>query len=444
MPKKIEDIIPSGKKSIRNIPVPIRKMDSKNEASKIQETPKIKIEERPNSNSIRPEIKDLASRYSNDSFTQTESSNISKKKLPTWIWVAVGLVIFIGGFFAFSNGATFSYKPKKISLAFVNDVYIAKQNPEKDELSYSVIKLSLQKEVTAPSTGEENVSEKAKGKVVVYNEQASPQQLIKTTRLESPDGKIFRIEEDITIPAKGSIEVLAVADQVGEEYNIGLSDFTVPGFKSSPTKFKQVFARSKTPMAGGFVGVRKKISPEKLIEIKNSLEESIKTELLAKAGSQVPEGFIMFSNLVDISYELLPIENSGEGQAKVTLRGDLNTYIFKNIDFASFLANNKKKNSDNLPVAITDLSQLNVSLIETSSGTSTSSLKISLLGSLNLVSITDENALASSLAGKSKNKSELGVILKNYPTIDDAEWVVRPFWKSSFPKDPADIKIEKL
>ena len=60
-----------------------------------------------------------------------------------------------------------------------------------------------------------------------------------------------KVENGKTVP--GSKEVDVVADKAGAEYNIGLTDFTIPGFKGSP-KFETVFARSKTEMTGGYVG----------------------------------------------------------------------------------------------------------------------------------------------------------------------------------------------
>jgi len=60
------------------------------------------------------------------------------------------------------------------------------------------------------------------------------------------------IENGKTVP--GSIEVTVYADEPLSKYNIGLTDFTVPGFKGAP-QFETFYARSKTPMTGGFTGM---------------------------------------------------------------------------------------------------------------------------------------------------------------------------------------------
>ena len=99
-------------------------------------------------------------------------------------------------------------------------------------------------------------AQKARGTVVLSNTFSSdPQSLVATTRLESPDGKIFRLLEGITIPGMsgtqpGSIEASVIADQTGTEYNIAATTFTIPGFKSGP-KYEKFSARSTKAMAGG-------------------------------------------------------------------------------------------------------------------------------------------------------------------------------------------------
>lgn len=101
---------------------------------------------------------------------------------------------------------------------------------------------------------------KASGSVVIYNEfSSSAQQLVVNTRLETEDGKIFRITKGITVPGTtkagneikpGAVEVEVLADQTGEDYNIEPSKFTIPGFKDGP-KYEKFYAKSTVAMSGG-------------------------------------------------------------------------------------------------------------------------------------------------------------------------------------------------
>lgn len=100
-------------------------------------------------------------------------------------------------------------------------------------------------------------SARAFGVVVIYNESGSPQRLIKSTRLQSSDGKIFRItQESVTIPAQaneipGTLEVTVFAEKTGAVYNIPPTVFKIPGFTNDP-RYNQIYGRSNKPMSGGF------------------------------------------------------------------------------------------------------------------------------------------------------------------------------------------------
>lgn len=99
-------------------------------------------------------------------------------------------------------------------------------------------------------------SSRAFGVVTLYNESDAPQRLIKSTRLESPDGKIFRMTwASITIPAKtngvaGSFEVTVFAEETGASYNIPPSTFKIPGLKGG-AEYDLIYGKTTQPMKGG-------------------------------------------------------------------------------------------------------------------------------------------------------------------------------------------------
>lgn len=101
---------------------------------------------------------------------------------------------------------------------------------------------------------------KASGTITAFNEYGSESQLlIASTRFLSSNGKIFRTTKDIYIPGANiiddeiipsSIDVEVMADYWGSEYNIGPSDFTIPGFKGT-VKYVSLYGKSDTAMSGG-------------------------------------------------------------------------------------------------------------------------------------------------------------------------------------------------
>ena len=66
--------------------------------------------------------------------------------------------------------------------------------------SYGNLKSELDK-LGYSHIGVKEVSEKASGQIVISSKLEAPQQLVKTTRFEAPNGHIYRIDQDITVPA---------------------------------------------------------------------------------------------------------------------------------------------------------------------------------------------------------------------------------------------------
>lgn len=419
MPKNIRDIIPAKRASTKNsIAIPLRRVESANDERPLESMA-----------SLRPKRRG------------TFNFNLGGKKL--WLSVVIlGLVVVLGTL-SLMNSATLSYTPKTATLAFAGDSYTAKKSVSGAELAFSVIKVSLTKSLTVSATGEETVEVKATGLVMVYNEQSIQQTLVKTTRLETALGQIYRIQKDVVVPAKGSLEVEVVADKAGAEQNIGLSDFTLPGLKGTP-RFALVYGRSKTTITGGFVGSRKKVSEADLTRAKVTLEKGLKEELLAKAKTEIPADYVLFPDLSNVVYTLLPQESVAEGSVSVGERGDLNAAIFKQADLAQYLAVMKLgANNVGSQVEILDFSKLNLTLagdtdIDLNKVTT---IQIKVAGTAPLRFLTDESSLASDLLGVSK--ANVDTVLKKYPSIAKAHVVVRPFWESIFPNDASKIKIER-
>lgn len=422
MPKNIDDIVvPINRKSIRSIPIP--------ENRKSNSEPLIM---RP-----RPSLHSYSPKY-------------SKKFL--WIGAVVAVLVLAFAVFSLFAGATVSYTPKSSQLTFSKDTYTAYKSGDK-VLLFSVIKLSEDKGVKTPASGEENVSLKASGTIVVYNNAGkNDQKLIKNTRFQATDGKIFRIPNEIIVPGQktqngttvpGSVETTVVADQPGVNYNIDLTDFTIPGFKGTP-QFTTIYARSKTSMTGGFVGAMKKVSDADLKAANTTLGETLKGELMNQAKAQVPPDFIIYPNLVYISLSNLPQTNPTDSGVTVNLHADLYGVMFKKVDLISFLASKKLTDTTSNPVNIPDLENLDLTFIGQTAKDllKADQLNFQVDGTATAVYLTDENALRNDLTDK--NKSDLDSILKkSYPSILKANAVVRPFWKSSFPSDPSKIKIIK-
>lgn len=95
----------------------------------------------------------------------------------------------------------------------------------------------------------EEIPAKAHGIVTITNETGTAQPLVATTRLLSENGTLFRIVEGVTVPANGSVEVEARADQEGKDGEVAAGRFTIPGLNVA--KQEVIYATSDQPMVGG-------------------------------------------------------------------------------------------------------------------------------------------------------------------------------------------------
>lgn len=441
MPKNIEDIIvPSERRrSIRDIPIPEnrRKNGRHNAAFAARENRSAEIS------------------TGEPGFLREERnpSKISRKG----VWTAAGaaLLVLIFAILSAFNGATLAYVPKSTTLSFGNEIFKARKVTGNGDLLYSIVKLSKDKGLEISALGEEEeVRRKSKGTIVVYNNASTEaQRLIENTRFETPDGLVYRIQDAIVIPGKrtvagisqpGSIEVVVYADEAGEKYNIGLSDFTVPGLAGT-SRSTTIYARSKTPMSGGFVGRQAVVSDQEKARAEMELESSLKSELISEAKAQVPEGFILLPSLSSVTFEDLPQTNSrAKGRTTINMRANLLGVMFKKSDLSTHLALNKVALEEGELIDIVELDSLTFSFADASSADLSllNEISFSVAGEVMALWRTDEVALKADLVGR--RKKDIPSILNNYPTVASATATLRPFWKKTFPADSTKISIKKL
>ena len=226
----------------------------------------------------------------------------------------VGLcVAVIGGIFALNrfSSITVEITPRQ-EFVDVDSAFSASVEPQKNNLPLEVMTVSRKENGSFKSTGSKQISRKANGQIMIYNTYSSdPQLLVKNTRLETPDGKIYRTDKTITVPGTsvsegkiiaGEIEATVFADQPGEQYNIGLVDFTVPGFKDA-MKREKIYGRSKTEMKSGFVGVVAVITENDINQLQSQLKEKVKDYLLKVGVNPKPDEFLLYDNARQIVFE---------------------------------------------------------------------------------------------------------------------------------------------
>ena len=314
-------------------------------------------------------------------------------------------------------------------------------------LSFTLQTSDIEDSAVVPTSGTERVSEKAQGSITVFNAySAQPVKLVKNTRFATLDGLIFRVPADIVIPGKqgstpGKITVTVFADEAGEKYNVGpVSRFTLPGLKSSPAMYADVYANSSQAFVGGFVGDRPAVAAGAIdtavAQIRARLEQKARDAVNAVASDTT----VVFPSLVQITYESLPQTTEAGGGLRIYERARVLIPVFPADAFAYAIAQSVSADAGPGEVAIKGGAGLTANAGDPAAIAADAPLAFTLNGTVQLVWVVDAQALASALAGK--DQSAFQTIVTGFPGVQEAHARVEPFWKNSFPADPAAIRIQ--
>ncbi len=288
----------------------------------------------------------------------------------------------------------------------------------------------------------------ARGIVKIYNNYSSKDQpLVATTRLLSKEGKLFRLIKNTIVPGltdnqPGMVEVQVIADEVGQDYNVESTEFTIEGFKNSDkyTKFKVI---SENSMIGGTNdNENKKVkvvtdadinsAREKTIEIFNEkLEENIKKQLTRN------EAFVLTS----IEKEITNSDSSFASgdiidQFDYKLQEKVKLMIFNENDLNNLIKSSF--NEENL----TDLEFDKISKINFTKDISdfeSKKLNLSITAEAIYWPILKKTQIKNSLSNK--NHTEIKAYLSNLKQIEKAIISYKPSWLSSFSAKNRNINI---
>lgn len=378
-----------------------------------------------------------------------DGSHLKIRRSILWTLVVVCLGVLFYVVSSLFTGATVTVEPLTQKIAVSATLLASKTAATKGtELQYQLVTLSdqLQKEVIAQGTRVEE--KKASGQIVIYNNDTTAvQRLIRNTRFQTPEGLIYRISEPVTIPGKkgtvpGSIEVTVYADTAGAEYNIGLTDFTIPGFKTTPTKYKNIYARSKTTMTGGSKGVVRVVKPADEKAARESMIADLKTRLLASARAQTPEGYAFFDRATLFTVEQLPNQNKDTDTVVLTQKVALTGLVLDRKELASAIAAKQLNGYDEKPIDLSTIEGLDIVPQNMAIGVfDRDPVKLAVSGTASFVWLYDAKKIAEALV--SQKTAQFKEIMAEFPEVTAIKVIVRPFWRNTFPDEAERIVVER-
>lgn len=324
MPRRVEDILPNGYRSIRGIPA----------QSGDDKLKKVNHAENGKGIVIR-RIPATASSALGDKFRPRGTSHsrfgISRKAI---IVIGAIMALIVIGYFvpAYFSRAVFIIVPKKVSVN-VDSTYVATNIPKEGLLTYKIISSESFSSTTVPAIDGPSLSAKAQGVLNIFNSYSeTARRLVAGTRFSSPSGKIYRLTSSIMIPGykisstgaviPGSIKSLVAADQVGTEYNIDNTGsnktFMIVAYKGGD-KYEKIYGELTNNIKGGASGNKKIIDPVLLASTTAILKTKLTGELEAMIQNKISSEYFMFGK-GSTTFETA-VSDSASNQAIVTVHG---------------------------------------------------------------------------------------------------------------------------
>lgn len=317
-----------------------------------------------------------------------------------------------------------------------------------NKIPAQLVKLEDSQSMEFPTTGERQLNEKAKGIITVFNTySSSPQTLVETTRFLSTEGKIYRLTKTINIPGAqieegkiipSSIDVEVEADQPGAEYNIGPSDFSIPGFKGSP-KYSAFYGKSKKDIAGGSTEKVRVLTQDDFDKAKDKIWTDLEQKIQQELDSQIPQNFKLLDEAIDLQIGELKssIEVGGKAESfTLTVRGIAKALIFSDQDLNQLLKYSLFGESADTK-EFTDLSTLNYEDIK--KDIDKGQMSFTVRGEQEIIWSVDKEEIKRIIAGK--KEADVRQIFSERPEIKEAQISFRPFWIKTIPKEINKIDV---
>ncbi|MDD5750550.1 MAG: hypothetical protein PHU56_02795 [Candidatus Pacebacteria bacterium] len=308
------------------------------------------------------------------------------------------------------------------------------------------------------ATGVAFEDEKSQGVIRVYNNTNPPTPLTlreDTRFLSSGGAKIFRATEKVILPApaKQGSKVIAsfqdirvIAQEVGDEYNIGPSKFSVPGLAGT-NFYYAVWGESEQSMAGGSRKEVPKISDADMENAKSELYKVIKESVLNAIREKAPAGWSLDERAVlengfnfACAKPATSTAESGNEDLEFTCSGSLSlkTLAFKQDDLDALALSLFR---ERIPSG-REIRQetLQVSLVPKGAVTQSGRLVISLGAGAKSYEVLNQNVFLNRILGKDRQQIEQ-IASVDFPAIESIDFKFLPFWIKKAPSDAERVKL---
>lgn len=395
-----------------------------------------------------------------------------KKKMFFAVLAASALVFFVIAYIVLP-GATIYIEPA--SSVVSKGVNVTLEPNPSDPLSLKVYTVSTDVEytLTHSATGVSSEGANASGNLTIINVSGVERPLVEQTRFQTEDGIVFRLQEEVIVPAgttenPGTLVAYVVADPldangvpVGERGNIEASRFFLPGLREDSRD--ELYGESYDAMTGGTTLVHTQVLEEDLVAAEAKMESELKEKALAALRKEVlsegnaqqvnlklledSDAIVYGTALVDVPYEVL-----GQEMESFEISGSLSVsgvaydsdalYDILKAQIVSVETPGKQLIS-------VDADSISIELLESDNSTNVYKVTAQIQG-IEEYEIDPELEGGAELGEKikehvaGKSIEEAKNYIENLPEVNKVEISVWPFWAPNIPTLPENIKIKSL
>ena len=433
----------SDQKQIETEEIPIRFIDKAKVERKIEDT---KSEE-----SITVTSSALKEKWTN-------KKKAVDKKFKILLGVFFALVAFYYLGFVLLAKAEVNIATKKIEMPFSGTILVDR-NVFATNFSQAVIPGNLfvfkaDETQEFSSTGQGKDERKAKGIITIYNNYStSPQILVATTRFETPDNKIFRLDSRIVIPGASTkngelipstIDVKVTADKSGPDYNIeacNLPDckFTIPGFEGT-SKFEGFYGVSTKAMTGGSFGAVPLVTSEDLKNAEEIILKTVMDSIEQDLQNKIPKELKVLSEAKS-GIKITNVDsdaNVGDSREKFTVsaEGEVNIIAFNEDDVIEYMQAMLDEDKDE---NYEYCQKPELEYLEFKTDFNEGTLKMLVKTNQIVCHKLSLDEIKQTIAGKSRE--ELDKIFESNPGIKEVEVKLWPLWIRRVPNSLKKINL---
>ncbi len=326
----------------------------------------------------------------------------------------------------------------EVKTDFIVDV---SRKPADGELAGDVVELTDSISQKFPSTSSDKVDVKAEGRVRIKSALGRAQTLVATTRLLTPDGVLFRIAKTVTVPANGSVEVDAAADQPGAGGAVGTATFTIPGL--NPDTRKLFTVETVEPITGG-VKEGRIVTQEDVDGAAAVLRDKLLKDLTDRVRQQAKDDKAPVSGEVitpSTVSQLTDVAVGGEAEEfTLTLKLKVDGVFFDKDQLGKMMAAKLKElvPFDRKFLAVADqATELNVEKLDVAAARA--NIRVTAKGS-SIMSPDAPTLAPAKLAGVTVDAAK--AYLEKVSGVSSASVKVSPFWSNRLPDIADHIRVE--